>query len=215
MNKVNNVKQVDGANNANRIGSVNNILLQLFTSRVRMKVLNVFIANHESMYYVRQVTRLVGEEVNAVRRELERLREISLLGTEKRGNRLYYRVRTDFPFYYDLLRIVGKTTGFGQVVGENINALGKVKFAMLSAEFITGRQSGLNDIDFLIVGRVQLDALQNMVRNHEGQIGREINYTVMTEEEFDFRKRRGDAFIRDVLRQPQVVLVGDEVELNR
>ncbi len=194
--------------------SLNKSLLDLFTSRVRLKIFNLFIPNPDEMYYVRQVTRMLGEEVNAVRRELERLREIGLLTTEKRANRLYYKVRVDFPFYYDLLRIVGRTTGLGRIFMDKLTSLGKVRFAMLSAEFVKGRKSGPNEIDFMVVGRVNVEVLQDMIRDYEEQIGREVNYTVMTEDEFEFRKNRGDAFIRDVLSQPQIVLVGDESELN-
>ncbi|NCS32217.1 hypothetical protein GW793_01865 [bacterium] len=190
-------------------------LLDLFTSRVRLKVLQIFVPQPEKMFYVREVTRMTDEEVNAVRRELERLLAIGLLRTEKRANRLYYQVRTDFLYYNELLRIVGKTSGLAYELSSKISELGKPKYIMLATAFVRGRVSGTNDIDLVVVGNVDLDALQSIVREYETAVEREVNYTVMTEDEFAFRKDRGDAFVASLLSQPQIILVGDELELYK
>jgi len=158
---------------------------------------------------------MTGEEVNAVRRELERLKEIGLLKTEERGNRLYYLTRKEFPFFYELLRMVGKTTGIGAEVIEKQEELGKPKFVTISLRFVEGQPPEENDIDVMFVGRFELDRVQDLVRRHEEMIEGEINYTILSEEEFDYRKSRGDAFIRTVLTQPHIVLVGDEGELHK
>ena len=189
------------------------LLLYLFTSRVRLKLLEIFVPRPEEMFYVRQITRMVEEEVNAVRRELERLKVIGLLTTEQRGNRLYYKARPEFLFYSELLRMIAKTTGLGRRLIEDNDRIGRMKFATLALRFVKHQPANTNDIDLLIVGKIQLEALQNLVRDYEQRLGREINYTVMTEEEFGFRQSRGDAFIRGILSQPNVVLVGNEDEL--
>lgn len=194
---------------------MNEILLSLFTSRVRLKILQLFLPNSSEMYYVRQVTRLLGEEVNAVRRELERLKKIGLLSTEKRGNRLYYRVREDFLFYPELLSLVGKTTNLGAKILRNREKLGRIEFAALSREFVRGREPSDKDVDLLVVGQVNLKRLQAIVRETEEEHAHEINYTVLTRDELNFRKRRNDAFIRDVLLQPLILLVGNEAELKK
>lgn len=193
---------------------MNETLLALFTSRVRLKTLQLFLPNSSEMYYVRQVTRLLGEEVNAVRRELERLKKIGLLSAEKRGNRLYYRVREDFLFYPELLGLVGKTTNLGAKILQNREKLGRIEFAALSREFVRGRKPSGKDVDLLIVGQIDLKRLQAIVRETEVEHNREINYTVLTKDELQFRKRRNDAFIRDVLLQPLVMLMGDEKDLK-
>jgi len=190
-------------------------LLSLFTSRVRLKILELMLPRPDEMYYVRQITRMVGEEVNAVRRELERLKKIGLLRTEKRGNRLYYQVRESFPLYSELLGMVGKITNLGGKIVEKVDRLGSVKYAVLSRDFVKGRQSGTKEVDLLVVGKVHLPELQQIIRESEEAHGHEINYTVLTEDELNFRKRRNDAFIRDVLLQPLIVLFGEETELKR
>lgn len=190
-------------------------LLDLFTSRVRLKLLQIFVPEPNKMFFVREVTRMADEEVNAVRRELERLRAIGFLRTEKRANRVYYQARTDFLFYNELLRMIGKTMGLAYVLFTRLHELGKLKYVLISTAFIRGRKSGTNDIDLVVVGETHLDKLQEIIRAYESKVSREVNYTVMTEEEFMFRKDRGDAFVVSLLSQPQVVLVGDEVELYK
>ncbi len=194
---------------------MNEALLSLFTSRVRLKLFHLMLPNSSEMYYVRQITRMVGEEVNAVRRELERLKKIGLLGTEKRGNRLYYKVREDFIFYPELLGLVGKTTNLGQKIIENRETLGNIQYAAVARDFVKGRESDSKQIDLLVVGQINLSELQRIIRSSEEEHGHEINYTVLTKDELEFRKRRNDAFIRSVLLQPLIVLIGDEAELKK
>ena len=87
---------------------------------------------------------------------------------------------------------------------------------MFSGRFIRGiAPRNVNDIDALIVGNVVLPELSQLIKSEEGIRGRELNYTVMTEEEFEYRKRRRDPFIVSILDGSRVMIVGDEEELVR
>lgn len=167
------------------------------------------------MFYVRQIVRTTNEEINAVRRELARLLKIGFVKAEARANRLYYSLRSDFIYYSELVRLMGKSENLGGLILENANRLGKIKYAALAAAFIKGREAAAKDVDLLLVGKVDTELLKRLVRETEKKHEHEINYTVMTEDEFNFRKKRQDPFIRQVLSQPQIVLIGDEEELNK
>ncbi|KKQ36346.1 MAG: Transcriptional regulator, partial [Candidatus Woesebacteria bacterium GW2011_GWA1_37_7] len=65
----------------------------IITSKVRIRVLELFFSNSNEMYHVRGIVREIKEEINAVRRELERLEKAGILKKEPRGNRLYYILR--------------------------------------------------------------------------------------------------------------------------
>src|SRR3972149_11755939 len=103
-------------------------LSDISASKVRVKLLNLFLSDSTEMYHVRGLVRETKEEINAVRRELERLEKAGLLKKEARGNRLYYWVRDDYPFFGDILAIISKCTGLGLTIIENKNKLGKVNF---------------------------------------------------------------------------------------
>ncbi|MBM4402538.1 MAG: hypothetical protein FJ044_04820 [Candidatus Cloacimonetes bacterium] len=190
-------------------------LLALFTSRVRLKILGLFVPSPDKLFYVREVERQTGEQINAVRRELASLTKIGFLRQEARGNRVYYQLRPEFLYYPELLRLVGKSTNLGAAILKNKGKLGNLKYVVLAAPFVKGRKAHGNQVDLLIVGKVNLSKIKELVNEAEKGHEHEINYTVMTEDEFIFRKKRNDDFLKKILSQPQVVILGDEDELNK
>ncbi len=190
------------------------LLDELIISRVRVKMLTLFLTHPGSMYHVREIVRQVGEEINAVRRELAHLEKAGLLSKEQRANRLFYHFRKDYPLHYELMELIGKTSGLGWDIIKNKAKLGKIKFAMMSGRFLKGLpRRGGNDVDLLVVGSVVLPELASLVKGEEVKKNRELNYTVMTEEEFVFRKSRRDPFVFEILSGSRIMLIGDEEEL--
>jgi hypothetical protein len=185
----------------------------LITSKTRTKILNLFLDSPSEMYHVREVVRRVEEEINAVRRELIYLEKKGILKREPRVNRVYYYLDRSYPFYFDLLNIHAKNIGIGADIIKNRVKLGKIKFAMLSGKFARGIRDNPDDVDLLVVGTVVVPELTIIVRSEEAKRKHEINYTVMTEEEFVFRKKRRDPFITSIIYGSRVMLIGDEESL--
>ncbi len=183
-------------------------------SRVRVKLIKTFLTKPREMYYVRQLTRLTNEEINAVRRELNRLEKIGFAKSETRGNRLYYYPDKRYDLYNELVGLVAKTTGLGEDIRKNRNKIGKVKFAMLSGKFAHQlEREEPTEVDLLVVGTIVLPELSAVVRRAEVTRKREINYTAMTVEEFNFRKQRRDPFLLGILSLPRIMVVGNEEDL--
>jgi DNA-binding transcriptional ArsR family regulator len=183
---------------------------ELFISTVRVRVIKLFLTNPNEQFHVREITRRVGAEINAVRRELSRLRGAGFLKKTPRGNKVFYSVKGDFIFYDELLGMVAKETGIGKAILEKKEDLGKINFAMLARAFVKGRISKPSEVDLLLVGKISTPLISKLVEQEQQRRGHEINFTVLTPEEFDFRKRRKDPFILDVLSQPRIVLLGNE-----
>ncbi|HYK08137.1 MAG TPA: hypothetical protein VEW42_01405 [Candidatus Eisenbacteria bacterium] len=186
------------------------MLADFITSKSRIKLLHVFLVNPYEMYHVRELVRRTNDEINAVRRELSFLESRGVLDKEKRANRVYYYLSKNYPYYYDLLRLAAKTTGLGAEVIKNRAKLGKVKYAFISGRFVRRLEKIPDTVDFLMVGTIVLPEIAVLVRNEEARLATEINYTVMTEEEFNFRKERNDPFIQKVLAGSRIMLLGDE-----
>lgn len=189
------------------------MLADLIISRVRVKILQLFYLSPDKIFHVRALVRAVDEEINAVRRELAHLEKKGILVKERRANRLLYGLRKDYPLYYDLLGLIAKTSGLGGNILKNRQKLGKLKFVMISGKFARQKNREANDIDLLVVGKVVLPELSQIVRQEEVRSEREINYTVMSEDELEFRKRRRDPFVLEVLKGSRIMVVGDEEEL--
>jgi DNA-binding transcriptional ArsR family regulator len=186
----------------------------IITSKVRIKVLELFMSNLGEMYHVRGIVRETKEEINAVRRELEKLEGAGILKKEPRGNRVYYWVRPEYPFFGDLVSIISKTTGLGRTIIDAKAKIGKVIYVMFSGRFVRGKpRKREEDVDILVVGDVVLPELASLIRAEESKRGKEINYTVMSKEEFEFRKKRRDPFLLGILAGSRTMIIGDEEEL--
>lgn len=190
------------------------MLEELFVSRVRVKILQLFLSSpQESLFHVREIVRRVSEEINAVRRELARMEKYGMAQSEWRANRRLYRFKKDYLYYRELISLVAKSTGLGGNLIRNKAKLGKIKFAYLSTRFVKYTPTSSEDVDLLVVGNIVLPELQVIIADEQAKREREINYSFMDEEEFRFRVRRRDPFILKVLMQPKIMLVGDEDEI--
>lgn len=186
---------------------------ELFVSKVRIKILQLFLGSSESLFHVREIVRRVDEEINAVRRELARMEKYGLVSSEWRANRRLYRFRKDYIFYPELLSLVVKTAGLGGGIIKNKIKLGRIKYVFISLRFVKNLPSSPEDVDLLIVGQIVLPELQSIISDEQAKREREINYSFMDEAEFHFRVRRRDPFILRVLVQPKIMLIGDEADL--
>jgi hypothetical protein len=188
-------------------------LQDFMLSRVRVKLLKTFLTKPNEMFYVRQLTRITSEEINAVRRELSRMVSIGFIKSEKRGNRLYYYPSKSYDYYSELLSLVAKSTNLGHDIRKNKNKIGKIKFAVLSTKYVRHLERLHNEVDLLVVGTVILPELAKIVKKEEARRKIEMNYTVMTQEEFKFRKDRRDPFLLGILQTSRIMLLGDEEDL--
>lgn len=189
------------------------MLEDIIISKVRVKLLTLFLQNPGKIYHVREITRQIEEEINAVRRELERMENASMVASEWRQNRRYYTFRKDYPLFPELSALVAKSMGLGSGIIKNRAKLGKIKYALMSLAFAKGAPSNTTDVDVLLVGNIVLPELTLLVKEEELRRNQEINYTAMTEEEYIFRKRKRDPFLFSILERPRLMLIGSEEEM--
>jgi len=189
------------------------MLKDIVVSKVRVKLLYLFFGNPAELYHVRDLVRKIDEEINAVRRELQHLEEAGILKKEPRGNRLYYWLNSNYSLYHELLVIVAKETGLGEQIIKNRNRIGRISYCVFSDKFLRKMERREEEVDILVVGTIVMVELASLIKAEEEKRGREINYTVMTEEEFEFRKKRRDPFLLGILTSAKVMIIGDEAEL--
>lgn len=175
--------------------------------------MRLFFQNPGDSYYLREVVRKTSEEVNAVKRELDILTEGKVLESERRLNKMFFRVNKTYVFMEEFIRMFAKQSTLAQLIRENVQKLGKVKAIALSLKFARHIDIKADEIYVLGVGTIVLPELAQIMSTCEQDFGREINYTVMTEEELTFRKRNNDPFIGKFLKTPKVMIVGSEEEL--
>lgn len=181
-----------------------NILEHLFGSKTRTKLLPLFLFNPQREFYVRELTRKISEHINSVRRELASLSKVGLLQSRERDKRRYYRVNTNFVLLADLKTLFSHAVILPQErLAKEVKKLGKISFACLSGFFT---QSPAR-CDLLLVGEPKRDRLAKFIKKLEEEQDHEINYTVMSVSEFNYRNNFYDRFIRSILDNQHVVLV--------
>src|SRR5690606_33709984 len=178
---------------------------QLFGSKTRVKLLQLFYSNPNRAFYVREITRKIDEQINSVRRELSNLLSIGIISSDTTNNRLYYEVNQKFEYYQALAAIFGKGGKVSSVKvtpaevpeeNKELQALGNVEFALFTGQFTRDESSG---VDLLIVGDINHTKLENYVSDLEAKENKEIRYAVMTPSEFKYRNQIHDKFIVTVL----------------
>ena len=80
---------------------------QLFGSKTRVKLLQLFYSNPNRSFYVREITRKIDEQINSVRRELSNLLNTGIISSDTNNNRLYYEVSQTYEYYKPLKEIFG------------------------------------------------------------------------------------------------------------
>ena len=184
------------------------MLEALIPSKARVKLLTLFLLNPESEFYIREIVRMTGENINGVRRELANLESFGLLVGRRRGNQQYFTVNRDFFLYTDLQQLVLKTEGVARVIRENLSSLQNIECMFVYGSFAKGTAGGRSDIDLFIVGDVNEEVLIPLVHTGERAINREINYTLMRGSEFAQRRETGDPFVKNVMGERKIMIIG-------
>ena len=182
---------------------------QLFGSKTRVKLLQLFYSNPNRSFYVREITRKIDEQINSVRRELSNLLSIGIITSENTNNKLYYEVNQKFEYYEPLQQIFGggvkkllkrmhprmkqlqPMTLTKVLIDNDLKAVGQLDLVVYTGQFTRDESAG---VDLLIVGEVNHNALQKYVDELEKQEKKSLRYAVMTLPDFEYRHQIRDRF---------------------
>lgn len=188
-------------------------LEHLFISKVRIKTLKYFVMNPNASIHLRGAVREFEEEINAVRRELNRLEETKLIICESKGNRKYFKANVEHAFFTDISSMFHKVYGLGGEIITSNKKLGEISFAFLTPIFTKDVPTSSQAIDLVLIGDIDLNAIDDLISKLQAEKGREIHYMVLKNNEFALRKRRKDQMIIDLLCQDNTLLIGNYEEL--
>lgn len=185
-------------------------MLEYFiTSKTKRNLLKLFLTHPSKAFYTREVAKLTGEPLNAVRRELGYLEKAGLLSAHREGNRKYYEVVREFPFFAELKKIIYSTIGFGDYLRDRLFGVQGIEIAFIYGSVARHEERERSDIDLFVVGGIEEEELHRLISDIEREIGREINYTLMDKKELTRRIRKGDPFIKRVLKEEKLMLKGE------
>lgn len=191
------------------------ILGELFTSVTRARLLTLFLTHPTEEYYLRELSRRIGQSLRAVQHELPRLERLELVLVRRRGRQKYYRANEQHPLFPELKRIVYKTAGLGDVLRDALAGIEDIDAAFVYGSVAKGGERSGSDIDLMVVGNMDSDVLYRAIRNAEKLLGREVSLATMGPDEWRSRLASRDAFVADLLKTDKIILAGDERALQR
>ena len=181
----------------------NTPLEKLFGSKTRTKLLSLFFGNPERSYYVREMTRVIDEQINSVRRELLNLESIGIIKNETYDNKIYYSANNKHPYARALVMLFSSRTDVAvetAVVKPNAweEYVRPVK-NYLTCLIVTNRLPGQEGVDLLIVGDDRTKKLTHWAEVGEKKEGKPLNYVIMSRDDFQYRLNVKDRFVSEVL----------------
>ncbi len=173
------------------------MLEHLFSSKVRIKLLSLFLLNPDQTYYVRELTRRLNERINSIRRELDNLQKLGLLVSHTEDRKKYYTVNRDFEIFEELRSLIIKSGVTPQEKAMRmLQALKGVHLVILTGVFT---QQRLPKTDLLLVGAPKREKLLDAVAELEKTVGKQIRYSVIDQNEYDYRRTMHDLFLSDIV----------------
>lgn len=198
---------------------------KLFGSKTRVKLLHLFLNHPGQSFYVREITRLIDEQINSVRRELSNMLEVGVITSDTADNKLYYEVNQRYEYYTALRAIFAGETidatkpsvaadedSVNEQYLSTISGISALRLAILSGVLVRGSTS---PVDVLLVGNLPTAKVKAAMAIIEKLEGREINYSVMSYDDFYYRLSVRDKFITEILTSKHTVAIDKDNVLSQ
>lgn len=182
----------------------------LTKSKLRRDLLRLYFTNPDKEYYLRELERIINFSVGNIRRELLKLESQGLFTFRRQGNLVYCSLNKKHPLFKPFKSIIFKTIGVEGELRGALKRINGIKLAFIYGSFAKGTERISSDIDIFIMGNVNEEELIKAISKAETTLKREINYSLYSRKDFEKKKKEKDYFIKELIREPKIFLIGDE-----
>lgn len=182
--------------------------------RIRQALLAATVLHPERWWYLSDLAKHLGVRPSSLQRELAGLVDAGILRRRRDGNRVYFQPNLDCPFLPDLQGLLVKTAGVVDALREVLGRFAnRINWAFVYGSMARAEELACSDVDLMIIGQVGLAELTPALRCAEGRLGRAVNPTLYTREEFATKLQAGHHFLKAVLDGEKLFILGDPHEL--
>jgi predicted nucleotidyltransferase len=193
-----------------------NPLSDVLLGQIRGQVLGLLYGQTDKTFYVRQIARQLNASVGAIQRQLEKLASVGLIVRTSVGNQVFYQANQNSPVFAEIRTLVAKTVGVFEVLGTALEKLSaEIAVAFVYGSVARQEEKADSDVDLMIVGAVSLDDVLSQMPAVEASLGRQVNPTVYSPDEFRSKLAAKNHFLNSVLKGKRVFLIGDKDELRK
>lgn len=186
----------------------------LFPS-VRQGLLAATLTRPEKWWYLSELAEFLHTRPSSLQRELTSLQQSGILQQRKDGRRTYFKAETRSPIFRELRGIFEKTVGLIPTLRAAVRPFaGKIVCAVVYGSIARREEHATSDVDLMIVGNVGLGDLARALRKAEKRLGREVNVTNYSVDEFRKKVADGDHFLTSVLKGSLQFVKGEQRDLD-
>jgi predicted nucleotidyltransferase len=165
-------------------------------------------------WYLSELASSLGTGPSSLQREIDALVRVGILEKRVDGRRIYVKANEDSPIFPELRGLIEKTSGIVPMLRDAVRRSKGLKLGFIYGSLARGEEGARSDVDVMLVGDLSTMELNPRLRVVEVVVGRQINPTVFSLEEFVRKLVENNHFLRTVLRNKKIMLVGTEDELE-
>jgi predicted nucleotidyltransferase len=181
----------------------------LFTN-TQQKVLGLLFGKPDRTFYANEIARWAHVGKGSLMRELDRLHRAGVLRMTRVGNQTHYQANPDCPVYTELLGISRKTFGIAEPLRQALQPFaGLIVWAFVYGSIAKDKANTLSDIDLMLIGEgLHYSDVMERLMPMEEQLGRPINPTLYTPQDWAAKLAAQNSFVVRVVRQEKIDLLG-------
>jgi len=179
------------------------MLKNLFSSTIRADVLSLLLNSPDEQFYIREIATLLRKNPSGIKRELDNLETMGIVTSERIVNLKYFQANKESPLFSELKNLITKSLGLPGALKAVLRASG-AKAAFLYGPYAEGND--VDAVDLFVIGASY--SLTKELKDLEKRFGQKLNCSMMDEEEYRVKKKKGDANLKRLLSGKRVTLIG-------
>jgi hypothetical protein len=197
------------------------LLTRLLGGAERVKIMRFFLHHEDNIFSLKDIADKTKSKIDITRKELAALFTISFI-EKKRAKTVVtttgkkasskvkevhgFKLNSDFPHNQALKDLLFDFELLDKrELANRFKPVGRIKLFILSGVFIGEEKSR---IDVLLVGEaIKRPKAEKLFETLSAELGREVTYSLMDVEEYEYRFKMYDKFIRDIIDGPHEAVI--------
>lgn len=177
-------------------------------------ILSIFFKHPEKAYYFRQLAGLIGKKPGVFQHDINKLVEKGILTSEYQANSRFFKLNPNYHLYHELKSIFLKTVGAVGQLKEHLSSIKGIEIAFVFGSYAKSKEDEFSDVDLMIVGNPDEDALVTVISALESELDREINYNIFSAKDFLSGFQKKEVFLEEMISNPKIFIIGNEDDLE-
>ena len=180
----------------------------LISSKIRIEILRILSLNPDSKYNINELSRMTAFSPRGVEKELKNLLLGGILKKEVSGNQHRYQLDSLCPIYLEIKNLIVKTIGIAEIIKHALEPVAPdIELAFIYGSFASGDYGNDSDVDLFLVTGIPGLKLAELLGDLQNKLGRSINISQFTLDEYRQRMAQKDHFLTRVFEGPRIEII--------